>query len=75
MRNVDEVLNQSLPTPPSELKEPSADGLSRQLLAAIIAFRDGDFSVRLPVDWDGRRAGLPKRSTRRSRMRIASRRR
>ena len=38
---------------PSELKEPSADGLSRQLLAAMMAFRDGDFSVRLPTDWDG----------------------
>src|ERR1700734_2012651 len=25
----------------------------RQLLSAIIAFRDGDFSVRLPADWEG----------------------
>ena len=25
----------------------------RGLLSAIIAFRDGNFSVRLPVDWDG----------------------
>jgi HAMP domain-containing protein/signal transduction histidine kinase/DNA-binding response OmpR family regulator len=26
---------------------------SRQVLAALSAFRDGDFSVRLPSDWDG----------------------
>ncbi len=26
---------------------------SRQLLAAMIAFRDGDFSKRLPADWSG----------------------
>src|SRR4051794_20663991 len=25
---------------------------SRQILSAIIAFRDGNFSVRLPTDWD-----------------------
>src|SRR4051812_38803485 len=31
----------------------SADPYSRQLLAAMVAFRDGDFSVRLPSDWDG----------------------
>jgi HAMP domain-containing protein/CheY-like chemotaxis protein/signal transduction histidine kinase len=37
----------------------SAENRSRQLLAAITAFRDGDFSVRLPGDWedlDGRLA-------------------
>ena len=31
----------------------SADSHSRQLLAAMVALRDGDFSMRLPVDWEG----------------------
>jgi HAMP domain-containing protein/CheY-like chemotaxis protein/signal transduction histidine kinase len=31
----------------------SAEARSRQLLTAIIAFRDGDFSARLPNDWIG----------------------
>ena len=31
----------------------SADARSRQLLAAVVALRDGQFSVRLPADWDG----------------------
>jgi hypothetical protein len=26
---------------------------SRQFLAAMMAFRDGDFSARLPTDWEG----------------------
>ena len=30
-----------------------ADARSRQMLAAMTAFREGDFSVRLPVDWTG----------------------
>jgi signal transduction histidine kinase/HAMP domain-containing protein/CheY-like chemotaxis protein len=30
-----------------------ADARSRRLLAAMVAFRDGNFSVRLPSDWDG----------------------
>jgi signal transduction histidine kinase/HAMP domain-containing protein/ActR/RegA family two-component response regulator len=30
-----------------------ADARSRRMLAAVRAFRDGDFSVRLPSDWDG----------------------
>src|ERR1700683_1148173 len=30
-----------------------AEARSRQLLSAIMAFRDGDFSVRLPADWEG----------------------
>ncbi len=34
-------------------REDAADPRSRQLLAAMVAFRDGDFSVRLPADWDG----------------------
>jgi HAMP domain-containing protein/signal transduction histidine kinase/DNA-binding response OmpR family regulator len=31
----------------------SAEARSRQILAALVAFRDGDFSVRLPTDWTG----------------------
>jgi HAMP domain-containing protein/signal transduction histidine kinase/DNA-binding response OmpR family regulator len=31
----------------------AAEARSRELLAAIIAFRDGDFSVRLPANWPG----------------------
>ena len=30
-----------------------AEARSRQILAAIVAFRDGDFSVRLPAEWAG----------------------
>src|ERR1700722_1805045 len=39
----------------AELKsaKESAEARSRQLLTAIIAFRDGDFSARLPNDWIG----------------------
>ncbi len=33
--------------------EDSSESRSRSLLAAVVAFRDGDFSVRLPADWDG----------------------
>ncbi len=33
--------------------EESAESRARQLLAAMVAFRDGDFSVRLPTDWAG----------------------
>jgi hypothetical protein len=35
------------------LGEDVAAGRSRQLLMAVMAFRDGDFSVRLPADWPG----------------------
>src|SRR5215203_999443 len=38
-------------------KEDPSEARSRQLLMAMMAFRDGDFSVRLPADWpamDGR---------------------
>ena len=44
---------------PSELEagraftEDSAEARSRLVLAAMVAFRDGDFSVRLPVGWAG----------------------
>src|ERR1700748_1207337 len=31
----------------------AAEARSRQLLTAMMAFRDGDFSVRLPADWPG----------------------
>ncbi|XHS77967.1 HAMP domain-containing protein [Burkholderiaceae bacterium UC74_6] len=31
----------------------SAEARSRQILAAMVAFRDGDFSVRLPTHWVG----------------------
>jgi len=31
----------------------TAAARSRQLLMAMVAFRDGDFSVRLPADWPG----------------------
>src|ERR1044071_1816295 len=33
--------------------ESAAEARSRQLIAAMVAFRDGDFSVRLPADWAG----------------------
>src|ERR1700722_7735693 len=33
--------------------EDAAGARSRQLLTAMLAFRDGDFSVRLPADWPG----------------------
>src|SRR3984957_7526495 len=33
--------------------EEMAAARSRQLFKAMVAFRDGDFSVRLPADWPG----------------------
>src|SRR5580693_7384478 len=33
-------------------EEPS-EARSRQILKAFVAFRDGDFSARLPADWPG----------------------
>ena len=30
-----------------------AEAQSRQMLAALMAFADGDFGARLPVDWSG----------------------
>jgi hypothetical protein len=30
-----------------------AEPRSRQMLASMLSFRDGNFSVRLPSDWDG----------------------
>ncbi|HEV8002469.1 MAG TPA: HAMP domain-containing protein, partial [Planctomycetaceae bacterium] len=35
------------------VSEDAVAGRSRQLLMAMMAFRDGDFSVRLPADWPG----------------------
>src|SRR5262245_57423232 len=37
---------------PSPLKD-SPEAHSRLILATIVAFREGDFSVRLPADWSG----------------------
>jgi HAMP domain-containing protein/CheY-like chemotaxis protein/signal transduction histidine kinase len=36
-----------------KLDEDAAGARSRHLLTAMMAFRDGDFSVRLPADWPG----------------------
>src|SRR5262245_26864593 len=58
MQHSDQVLGPSFPTRDGESAESSgmvisADARSRQILAALVAFRDGDFSVRLPTDWTG----------------------
>ncbi|MCR5867771.1 HAMP domain-containing protein [Aquincola sp. J276] len=37
-----------------------ADGRNRQVLAAMVALRDGDFSRRLPDDWDGVEAEIAR---------------
>jgi HAMP domain-containing protein len=37
----------------TETMIPHAEPRSRQMLASMLAFRDGNFSVRLPSDWDG----------------------
>jgi HAMP domain-containing protein/CheY-like chemotaxis protein/signal transduction histidine kinase len=40
----------------AKVNSPAQDGSearSRQMLAAMFAFRDGNFSVRLPADWNG----------------------
>jgi len=39
--------------PPLAAKEDSSEMRLRRILAAMRGFRDGDFSVRLPVDWVG----------------------
>ncbi|MBX3500353.1 MAG: HAMP domain-containing protein [Alphaproteobacteria bacterium] len=45
------------PLPPSGngavAHETAAEARSRRLLEAVLALRDGDFSVRLPASWDG----------------------
>jgi len=45
--------NSSRRKPRRFVAEETAESRARQLLAAIVAFRDGDFSVRLPSDWIG----------------------
>jgi hypothetical protein len=37
----------------AELSDDSGATRSRHLLTAMLAFRDGDFSARLPADWPG----------------------
>jgi HAMP domain-containing protein/signal transduction histidine kinase/CheY-like chemotaxis protein len=37
----------------NDFGEKGATARSRQLLTAMMAFRDGDFSVKLPADWPG----------------------
>src|SRR5580658_1876617 len=37
----------------AQMLEESAEARSRQILTAFVAFRDGDFSARLPADWPG----------------------
>jgi HAMP domain-containing protein/signal transduction histidine kinase/CheY-like chemotaxis protein len=41
------------PKPAGVLTEKSGKARSRQILAAMVAFREGNFSVRLPGDWIG----------------------
>src|ERR1041385_1825169 len=41
------------PRPAVALEEPPATDLTRQLLSALLAYKAGDFSVRLPSDWTG----------------------
>ncbi len=36
----------------------ACEGRMRQMLSAMLAFRDGDFSVRLPLDWDDTEARI-----------------
>ena len=58
MQHTEQVLDQPFRSHDTELSElksriVSAESRSRLILAAIVAFRDGDFSVRLPADWTG----------------------
>src|SRR5438132_1239903 len=39
--------------PIMSLDEPPATDLTRQLLSVLLAYKAGDFSVRLPSDWTG----------------------
>lgn len=45
----------------------TAEARSRHILSAILAFRDGNFSVRLPADWSGTDGRTRTRSTSRRR--------
>src|SRR5580692_11577913 len=58
MQQADQVLNGPVSTPngvssPVEAENLSGETRLRKILAAIIAFRDGNFSERLPSDWAG----------------------
>ncbi len=57
MQQVDQVLGDPAPLSNGLLPDQSVDTMSdarlRKILAAIIAFRDGHFSERLPTDWAG----------------------
>ncbi len=46
-------MTRSETTIPHEVEDSSSDSRSRQTLAALVAVRNGNFSVRLPSDWDG----------------------
>jgi HAMP domain-containing protein/signal transduction histidine kinase/DNA-binding response OmpR family regulator len=53
---IDEAAETAVRTNPKDepaFGEHSGEARSRQVLSAIIAFRDGNFSVRLPADWPG----------------------
>src|SRR5205823_4751549 len=39
--------------PAVSLGEPPASDLTRELLTVLLAYKAGDFSVRLPTDWTG----------------------
>lgn len=43
----------TLPEPASVLAQEALEARSGLILAAMVAFRDGDFTVRLPRDWAG----------------------
>jgi heme oxygenase len=43
----------TLPKPASVPAEDVLEARSRLILAAMVAFRDGDFTARLPLDWAG----------------------
>lgn len=43
----------TLPKPASVPAEDALEARSRLILAAMVAFRDGDFTMRLPRDWAG----------------------
>jgi HAMP domain-containing protein/signal transduction histidine kinase/CheY-like chemotaxis protein len=58
MQQVDQILDESVASGdvvPSQEKADyvAAEHRSRRILAALIALRDGDFSVRLPTEWAG----------------------
>jgi HAMP domain-containing protein/signal transduction histidine kinase/DNA-binding response OmpR family regulator len=38
---------------PQPVNSPESEGRSRQILAAMMSFSDGEFTARLPADWSG----------------------